>query len=297
MATGSHVVTSPTSSLKLGERLRALIEYRGLLLNLIRRELRARYKESVLSFAWSMLNPLLYLVVFYVVFNLILPAAIPLFAVFLLSGLLPWTLFTGALGGGAGSVVGNGPLLKKVYFPREVFPLAAIGSALFHFGLQMIVLIAFLVIFRYPFVSEYLVLVPLALLVEVLLLIGLTLLLSSVTVYLRDVQHFLDLALLAWFWMTPIIYPVALVASRLEPRGLLGLYLLNPMTPIVLSFQRAFYNKVSPTVNGEQVQILLDQPMSWYVQNLALVGLAALVLIVIGQVVFAKLEGNFASEL
>lgn len=297
MKTVNEIVHAPTSSLRLVGRLRNLIAYRGLLFNLIRRELRSRYKESVLSFAWSMLNPLLYLVVFYVVFNLILPGAIPFFAVFLLSGLLPWTLFSSALGAGSGSIVGNGPLLKKVYFPREVFPLAAIGSAIFHFALQMLVLIGFLVIFRYPFVSEYLALVPLALLVEVLLLVGLTLFLSAVTVYLRDVQHFLDLALLAWFWMTPIIYPVALVASRLQPRGLFGWYLLNPVTPIVLSFQRAFYNKVAPSVNGESVSILLNQPMTWYVKNLLLVGAAGLVLIVIGQIVFAKLEGNFASEL
>lgn len=278
-------------------RARRLIAYRDLLKNLIRRDLRVRYQESALGFAWSMLNPILYLVVFYVVFNVFLPGGIPYFPVFLLSGLLPWTLFASSLSGATVSVVGGGALIKKVYFPREVLPLASIGSALVHFALQTLVFVAFLLLFRYPFAGEFLLLVPLALLVEVVLLYGFGLLLASLNVYLRDVQHFLELALLAWFWMTPIVYPVALVADKLAPRGLFGLYLLNPVAPIVLSFQRAFYNRVTPLQDGSAVPVLLDQPLSWYLQHLALVAVFALVLAVIGQIVFARGEGSFAEEL
>jgi len=297
MNTKTQVIRSASSPLDLAGRFKRLLSYRQLLRSLVRRELRSRYKDSALGFGWSMLNPILYLVVFYLVFNIFLPGGIPFFPVFLLSGLLPWTLFSSALSSGASSVVANGPLLKKVYFPREVLPLASLGASMFHFFLQLAVLIGFLVIFRYPFLSENLLLVPIALMTEILLLVGLGLLLSAITVYLRDVQHFLELALLAWFWMTPIVYPVALVAGKLVPKGLFGFYLANPMTPVVLSFQRAFYNRVTPTLRGEPVSILLDQPMSWYLQRLSVVASVAVVLIVVGQIVFARLEGNFAAEL
>lgn len=289
-------ISSPRRPTSL-DRFRELMNYRELLRNLIKKDLKVRYQDSVLGFAWSMLNPILYLVVFYLVFNLFLPGGIPYFPVFLLSGLLPWTMFSTALAGGTGSVVGGGPLLKKVYFPRQVLPLASIGAAMFHLALQMIVLLAFLVIFRYPFVSEFLLLVPYAILVELLVLIGFTLLLSAANVYLRDIQHFLDLTLLAWFWMTPIVYQVALVRDRLAPRGLFSYYLVNPMTPIVLSFQRAFYNRVSGSVRGERVQVLLDQPLGWYFEKLTYVGAFGLLLIAIGSWAFGRLEGNFAEAL
>jgi ABC-2 type transport system permease protein len=287
-------VQTRVPTLDLVGRLRRLVAYRELLVNLVRKELRVRYKESVLGFLWSMLNPLLYLAVFYLVFNFFLPnRGVPFFTVFLLSGLLGWTLFSSSLSGGAGSIVGNGALLKKVNFPREVLPLATVGASVFHFFLQMLVLLAVLILFGYPFFGENLLLVPVALGVEVLLLAGLVLLVSSVTVYLRDVQHFVELALLAWFWMTPIVYQVTLVFEKLAPKGLFGLYLLNPMAPITLAFQRAFYNQVAP----QGIPILLDVPLSWYLTRLGLVALVALGLFVAGLAVFARAEGNFAEEL
>lgn len=287
---------SSVSPPSLSGRLRRLVEYRELLANLVRKELRSRYKDSTLGFLWSMLHPIMYLVVFWVVFTIILPGGPPDFPAFLLSGLLPWTLFSASLAGGTVSVVGNGALLKKVYFPREVLPLASIGAALFHFMLQMLVLVAFLALSRHPFVSRYLVLVPVAIAVEVLLAAGLSLLLASLNVYMRDVQHLLELVLLAWFWMTPIVYPVALVAGRMKE--FLWLYLLNPMTIVVLSFQRAFYNQVTPTdPNGNPVAVLLDKPGAWYLESLALVGLVAALLVVVGFKVFARFEGRFAEEL
>ncbi|HVE75760.1 MAG TPA: ABC transporter permease [Actinomycetota bacterium] len=296
--TGKQHTVSRGVPFNLFERLSRPFRYRELLLNLVRKELKVRYKDSVLGFMWSMLNPVLYLVVFYVVFDLFLGQAVPEFHFFLLSGLLPWTLFATSVQSGAGSVVANGALLKKVYFPREVLPMSAVGGALFHFGLQMMVLMAFLLIFRHDFISEYLVLVPAALAVELLLVAGIALLLSGLTVYLRDIQHFLELALLAWIWMTPIIYPVADVFTKLNPRGMFGLYLLNPMTPIVLSFQRAFYNQVAPIdKTGNARQVLLDEPVWWYLEKLGYVALLGIAFLVVGQIVFAKAEGNFAEEL
>ena len=118
------------------ERLVRLIHYRELLVGMVRKELKIKYKNSVLGFAWSLLNPLLYLVVFYVAFELILKSSVPSFPIYLLSGLLVWNLFSGGLAAATSSVVGNSGLVKKVSFPREILPLAAVGSILVHFFLQ-----------------------------------------------------------------------------------------------------------------------------------------------------------------
>ena len=142
------VVVAKPSAPALGDRIRRLWVYRALLLNLIRRDLRIRYKESVLGFLWSMLNPAMYLAIFYVVFVIILPAAIPHFPVFILAGLLPWTLFQNSMMTATTSVVGGAPLLKRVSFPREVLPLASVGANIFHFFLQMLVLLGFMLLLR-----------------------------------------------------------------------------------------------------------------------------------------------------
>jgi ABC-2 type transport system permease protein len=286
------------------ERIRRLWTYRGLLLNLIKRDLRIRYKESALGFLWSMLNPATYLAIFYVVFVILLPAGIPHFPVFILSGLLPWTLFQNSMMAATTSVVGGAPLLKRVAFPREVLPLAAVGANIFHFFLQMLVLLGFMLIFRYNFASKYLVLVIPALIVEVLILAGFSLILSSVTVYLRDMAHFIELATLFWFWMTPIVYAPWQVYDKLTRHHIpYALTLLNPMSAIVLTFQRAFYNAVTPPYRNpasHQVapqHVLINFPLHWYFEALGILTAFAIVLIWVGFRVFGKGEGNFAEEL
>jgi ABC-2 type transport system permease protein len=282
----------------MAERVRRLWVYRGLLLNLIRRDLRIRYKESVLGFLWSMLNPAMYLAIFYVVFVIILPAGIPHFPVFILCGLLPWTLFQNSMMTATTSVVAGAPLLKRVSFPREVLPLASVGANIFHFFLQMLVLLGFMLVFRYQFASRYLVLVIPALLVEVLVLVGLSLIVSSLTVYLRDIAHFMELALLFWFWMTPVVYQPRLVFDKFAHHHVpFGLYLLNPMTTVVLAFQRAFYYHVNPIYRGKPSPVLIAFPLAWYFRVLGILALVAIALIWIGFGVFGRAEGNFAEEL
>ncbi|MGH2721005.1 MAG: ABC transporter permease [Actinomycetota bacterium] len=284
------------SRISLRSRMLRLVRNRELLVNLVRKELRGRYKDSMLGFVWSLLNPIMYVLIFYIVFGLILPSGIPSYPAFVLAGLLPWTLFASGLTSGTASVVLNGPLLKKVAFAREVLPLASVGAALFHFCLQMLVLLAYLLLIDAPFLSGNLVLVPVAIFVEILMLAGLTLLLSSVNVYLRDVQHFLDLAILAWFWMTPVLYQITLVADRAKDK--FWVYLVNPMAPVVLAFQRAFYNMTAPVgKDGTPVPVLLDVGMGWYLRRLGWTALVGAILFVVGLAVFARNEGNFAEEL
>jgi ABC-2 type transport system permease protein len=269
-------------------RVRDLLRYRELLLNLIRKELRVKYKNSVLGFVWSMLNPALYLVIFYIVFTQFLQGDIPNFPIYLLSGLLAWNLWSASLGGSVASLIGNASLVTKVYFPREILPLATIGASLMHFVFQFLVLLGALAVFRYGLSFEGLILVPLALAVEIVLLVGTCLIVAVLNVYFRDVQHLLELVLLGWFWMTPIVYKIAFVQQK-SP-GVFHLYLLNPMTHIVLAFQRGIYGHV-PGVS------VADAPITWYLRNLAIVGVGALALLIVGWTLFRRLESRLAEEL
>lgn len=253
-------------------------------------ELRAKYKSSALGFVWSLLNPAMYLVVFYVAFNIILRAGIPRYPIYLLSGLLVWNFFTTALLAGTGSIVSNAGLVKKVWFPREVLALSAIGAALVHFFLQSLVLVAALVVFRHPVDFAFVALLPLALLALLLLVSGMALLLSALNVYLRDIQHFLELAIMAWFWMTPIIYSYTLITSHFAGSNFPAL--LNPITPIVLTFQRALYGGY-----GGDTVVPLDPGVMWHLRNLGVVTVVATVLLVVALQVFRRLEGNLAEEL
>lgn len=265
--------------------------YRELLLNLTRKELKVKYKNSVLGFVWSLLNPLLYLVVYYVVFQYFLKTSIPVFAIFLLAGLLPWTFFSNALAGGTVSIVGNAALVGKVWFPREILPLAAIGAALVHFFLQSFVLVGALFVFGMTPAWSYLPLLVPAMITLVLLLAALTVALSAVNVYLRDTQHLLELLLMAWFWMSPIVYPYRQVSDQLGRWS--SLYLLNPMTSILITFQRIFYNKVS----AGGTPILPDGSELWYLRNLVIVAAASAALLVGALALFGRLEDNFAEEI
>ena len=269
--------------------------YRELLLNLTRKELKVKYKNSVLGFVWSLLNPLLYLVVFYIVFQYFLPNGVPQFTIFLLSGLLPWTLFSAALGAGTGSVVGNAALVKKVWFPREILPLAAIGAGLVHFFLQLSVLVAALLVFRHAPAWAWLpALIP-TLLTLLVLVAALSIALSAANVYLRDTQHLLELVLLAWFWMTPVVYYYGGVAKRLGSAS--ALLLLNPMTSLIIMFQRTIYNRTVVDINGTPTSILPSESIWWYLRNVSIVLAVSLLLLWGAFAMFARLEDNFAEEM
>jgi ABC-2 type transport system permease protein len=279
------------------QRAVAVWRYRELLVSLVRKELKIKYKNSALGFIWSLLNPALYLVVFYVVFQIFLKAGLPYFPIFLLAGLLPWNLFGTALGAGTVSISSNASLVTKVWFPREILPLAAIGAGLVHFMLQTMVLLAALLVFRYEPAYGYLPLIPLALFTLVLLVVALSIGLAAINVYARDTQHLLELALLAWFWMTPIVYPYRQVADRVG-----SLFLLNPITPIVITFQRALYNRTESVTRSKAGVVTTHVlPASanwlWYARNLGIVIAVSAVLLLGALAIFGRLEDNFAEEI
>lgn len=269
------------------QRLVAVWRYRELLRNLIRKELKVKYKNSVLGFVWTLLNPMLYLVVFTVVFQYLLPNGVDDFAIFFLSGLLAWNLFATALSGATASIVGNGALVSKVWFPREILPLAAVGASLMHFAFQATVLLSALVIFGRAPDWELLPLIPVAMVVLLLVAAALGVLLAALNVYLRDVQHLLELALTAWFWMSAIVYPFRVIDDKLGSNAWLAL--LNPVIPIVITFQKAIYNPTDDTVP--------TYGAGWYLQNLLLTAAGGFVLLLIALHVFGRLEDNFAEEI
>jgi ABC-type polysaccharide/polyol phosphate export permease len=249
-----------------------------------------------------MLNPALYLVVYYVVFQLILKNGVPYFTIYLLSGLLVWNLFSTGLGSACSSVVANAGLVKKVAFPREILPLAAVGSMLVHFFLQSMVLFATLAVLRWDVAWTYVAFLPLALIALLILTGALGILLSAANVYLRDTQHFLELALLAWFWVTPIVYGFMTIGRR-GGGWFYRIYLLNPVTPIVLLFQRAIYAKldnpnVQPTAASPKAnQILPHWPMTTYLAYLGYSFAIGIAVMAIAVWVFGRSEANFAEEL
>jgi ABC-2 type transport system permease protein len=289
-----------TARVGLWDRVKEIWRYRELLVAFSRTELKVKYKNSVLGFAWSMLNPALYLLVYWVVFDLILGSGIPNFPIFLLSGILVWNLFATSLGSATSSVVANAGLVRKVAFPREILPLASVGAALVHFFLQAIVLVLALVIFQYQVAWSYVPLLPIALFALLFFVAALGVLLGSINVYLRDTAHFVELALIAWFFMTPIVYPYETVAAKLGDHS--WVFLLNPITDIVLTFQRAIYGQVSgaKTVDGvTTITKILPQGVDqwWYLWHLGLVIAFSAALFVLALYVFGRAEGNFAEEL
>jgi ABC-2 type transport system permease protein len=286
------VRTNEPPRLKVFQRLRVLWRDREILANLARKELKVKYKSSALGVVWSMLNPALYLVVFYVVFTYFIPARTPNFPVYLLSGLLPWTLFSTGLAGATTSVVGNANLVAKVSFPHENLPLASIRAQTVNFFFQFLVLVAFMVLFGYPLVQEGVILLPVALGVLLLFVSALGFAAAAWNVRYRDTGHLVELALLAWFWSTPIVYPTSFVADRLGPTGF-SIYLLNPMATIVLGFQRALYGGTSP----EALALLPAPGLRWYAMRLAAVGAVSLVLLYFTWRSFFRRSGDFAEEL
>jgi ABC-2 type transport system permease protein len=275
-----------------GATVREIWQYRELLGGLVRKELKVRYKNSALGFVWSLLLPLVQLAVYWLVIGKFLAAgAVPAYGIFIFSGLAVWTLFNEITSTSTTSILNNAGLVKKVYFPRELFPLAAVGAALVNFGFQLVILVGAVTVAGFnsgiwPDLEE----LPLAVLGLVMLLLfstALGLLLAAANVYLRDVQHLIGIVLMLWFWVTPIIYDVAKVSRVLSP-WLYSLYLLNPVTSVVFSFQNVFWPQGTASGLAFEGNLAL---------RLGLLTVFCTGFLWFAQRVFARAQGNFAQEL
>lgn len=270
------------------QALREIASRRELFVNLTLRELRSKYKRSVLGWAWSMLNPLTTLVIYATVFGIFLrvepdtgdPSGLKNFAMFLMCGLLPYTFLANGLNGGMTSLIGNANLVKKVYFPREILVGATVASWLVSFLIELGVLAVVLAFFG----NIVVVWVPVVLLlvaIQTMFVTGLALALAGAAVYFRDLQHLLGLVLQVWLYSAPIVYPVSLVQGEVGTgRWKITLYNLNPLTRFVEAYRDALYHLRFPPLD-----------------HLAyLVGVSIAVLLA-GWWVFSRLEGKLAEEL
>ena len=271
-----------------------VFRHREMLGLLVRRDLKSRYKDSALGFLWTLVRPLTQLAIYYLVIGQFLPAArgIPEFAIYIFTGLTAYTLFSEIIASGTGSIVGNAGLIKKVQLPREVFPLASVGSALFNFVIQLgILLVAALVFGVFPAHWDLLYAIP-SLVLIVVIGTAFALLLSAWNVYLRDIGYLLEVVLMVMLWASPIVYSFTMVKSFLGQGLALEIYTNNPLTLAVLGFQKAFWIGGNGTAEFP--------PMEYPDQLLARIFVAigvSLVFLFISQRVFTRLQGNFAQEL
>lgn len=269
-----------------------LWRHRSMLFLLVRRDLKSRYKDSALGLLWTLARPITQLIIYAVVIGKFLGAerGIPLFAVYIFTGLTAFTLFQEILAGGAGSILANGNLVKKVYVPRELFPLSALGTAIFNFLIQLAVLFIALVIFGNLRVSSDTWYFFPSVLVIIVYGLAFGLLFSAVNVYLRDIGYILEILLMVLMWSSPILYSWSMVRDFLSGAGLewlLTIYTNNPITLAVLGFQKSIY--------GSEVHGLATPPGLGLSLGVALA--VGVVILFLSQRAFARMQGNFAQEL
>jgi ABC-2 type transport system permease protein len=265
-----------------------------LLVGLVRKDLKVKYQGSVLGFLWSLANPLLLLVVYTFVFQVVLKSGIPQFGFYLLSGLLVWNMFAGAVGTSTAAVVGNSGLVKKVRFPLSVLPLSQVGFALVHFVLQLFVLLVVMAVTgNTEFAGPQLLLAVPAIAVALLFTVAVSFLVAGLNVRYRDTQHVVEVVLMAGFWINPIVYSVSLVKTELG--DLYWAYFLNPMAGVVVAMQRALYAQNPTLPNGSTV--LAADGYAFYLEKLGIGALVSAAVLALGLWVYHRLSADFAEEL
>ena len=264
-------------------RIAELHAYRELIRNLVIRDLKVRYRNSVLGVLWSLLNPLLMTLVFTVVFTLMIPSDIDKYPVFFMCGFLPWSYLSASVMGATGSIVSNAHLIKKVYFPREILPVSEVLANLVNFLLALVVLFGMLAVFRVKLTPAVLML-PLIILAQTMFVMGLALLLATANVFYRDTQHILEIVMQAWFFLTPVFYPITVLPQSQQVLGMtvniqLWSRRLNPMASLIASYRDVLYR---------------GQPTGWdfFLRTF----LTCLVIMVIGYLVFYRFSSSFGEE-
>jgi len=251
--------------------IRQIIQRRELLGNLIVRNLKIRYKGSILGFFWTLLDPLLMMMV-YLIFVRLMHFSMNLPSLFV--GVIAWQFFVMCAGDSIGIITGSTNLVKKVYFPRVILPLAAVIANLANFLLSLLVLIIILLFFKVH-LGLVLLWFPIVVLFQFVLSLGLSFLVSCSNVFFRDTEHIINVVLMVWFFMTPIVYPVTIV-----PKRFLSLYFLNPMSVIITMYRHLFLGKALPHIG------------TFYISILLIFGI-----FMIGWSVFSRLQRYFADEL
>lgn len=253
-----------------------LYNYRELLKTSVKKDIGGKYKHSFLGVLWSFINPLLQILVYALIFPLVMKngGSYKDYTVFMVCGLIPWAYFTTVINRASFIMIENGNILKKVYFPRSILPLSLVTSETINFLVSCIIILAFIVIKGFG-ISKFILFFPLVLLIQYVLLLGIALIFSAVTVYMRDIQHFIGVVLQLLFYATPIVYSIDTI-----PENFRWILKWNPMTYIIEGYRAIFYNQTMPDL-----------------KSLGVLGIISIIILIVGYLLFNKLQKRFAEEL
>jgi len=243
--------------------------------SLVRRELRGRYKGTALGFLWTFINPLMQLIVYTFVFSIVMRNGVKDYYLFLFVALIPWLFFSGCISTGSNCVYLQKELVKKIYFPREVLPISFVTAQFVNMLLCFIIVFAALIVTGKGVAFVPLLYLPLIMIIEYILALGFTFLFSALTVYVRDLQYSLSIVVMAWQFMTPVMY-----SSEMVPERLRKYFYLNPMTSVIEAYRSILYYKQVPQVSTLTIATVLG-----------------VVLLFVGYFAFRKLERGFAENM
>lgn len=255
--------------------IKEIYNYRSMIAGLVKKDLKGRYKGSVLGFLWTFINPLLQLAIYTFVFRLIMKNPVPQYYLHLFVALIPWIFFSSSLTTGSVAIIGQANMIKKIYFPREVIPVSYTVSSFINLLLSFIIVLAVSVLSPRPFNAAAYLCIPPVMAVEFILVLGVTLITSSATVYLRDLEHIMGVLNMALMYLSPVVYGIDYI-----PENLRGLYMLNPMAGIILSYRDILYYGKVPD-------------FAMLLQSFAI----SAVIFAAGCMIFGVLKKRFAEEL
>lgn len=257
------------------KKLKEIYGYREMIFSLVKRDLRGRYKASVLGFLWTFINPLCQILVYTFVFQFIMRTGIEQFSVYLISGMIPWIFFSTAVSGGTMCIKNQSEMVKKIYFPREVLPISFVTSAFVNMLFCFIMIFLVIAVSGRGFSPIALLFLPLVMIIEYIMALGFTFIVSGLTIYFRDMEHIVGVIMMAWIYLTPIMYTVDMVPEKLR-----SVYYINPMTPVIQAYQEILYYEQIPQM-----------------KTLLLSGVFGVVILLIGALAFKHMERNFAEEM
>lgn len=257
------------------QKLHELYQYREMIASLVRKDLKGRYKGSVLGFLWTFINPLLQLLVYTMVFSVILKSGIPNYYLHLFVALVPWIFFASSLTTGAKLVLDQKNMIKKIYFPREVLPVAYTLSSFCNMLFSFLIIFLVIAVMRLGVnLPALLWLIP-VMLIQLVLVLGMNLITSAVTVYIRDLEHIMGVVSMAWMYLSPVVYGIDFIDQSWQ-----RLYLLNPMAPLILSYRNILYYHTAPELKHLGIALALS-----------------LVILAIGMLTFSRLQRRFSEVL
>jgi lipopolysaccharide transport system permease protein len=223
--------------------IRELYQYRGLLLSLVQRELKARYRGSFLGFLWTFLNPTLHMMVYALLFTVVMRQNTPRYAFFMFVGLLPWIWFSSSISGGASAISDRRDLMTKVRFPAQVLPTTVVVTNLCNYVLSLPLMLALGIIMYGDWPTWHVIVFPVVLVIQLIFTLALTYILAAINVTFRDLQHIVTNLLTMWFFGTPVLYPLT---NLQDPSLRTALAVFNPMSSIITSYQAIFYEHRLP---------------------------------------------------